>query len=169
MYQFVGNVSKSTDPPLFQQLFMQYESGAGIHRQKQQFNINNRNGIVIKGMISTPSFIIYLLNMCILHVMIFHKDLYTGIFTPLELLPESIVSFSLQNSSWSFPGSLDTVNWPCTDPVMPTVSRALPGWQVREDETSSESRPTGLWLYRVMNYLSCFVIGSGIQLVHCII
>lgn len=28
LYQFVGNVSKSTDPPLFQQLFMQYESGA---------------------------------------------------------------------------------------------------------------------------------------------
>nr|XP_022303010.1 vacuolar protein sorting-associated protein 18 homolog [Crassostrea virginica] len=30
LYQFVGNVSKSTDPPLFQQLFMQYESGAAV-------------------------------------------------------------------------------------------------------------------------------------------
>lgn len=98
--------------------------------------------------------------MYILHAMIFRKISVYFHFTGTSFWIHC--SFSLQNSSWSFPESLDTVNWPCTDPVMPNVSRALPGWQVRKSEASWESKPTGLWLYRVMNYLLCFVAGPGV-------
>jgi hypothetical protein len=36
LYQFLGNVSKSAEPPMFQQLFAEYEKQKGKKKKKKK-------------------------------------------------------------------------------------------------------------------------------------
>lgn len=130
-------------------------------------------------MISTPTLIIYLLNRYIhvLHVMIFHKDLYNSIFTLLEFLPKSIVPFlyrTVPGASWGV-----WIQW--TDHVQTPPCKLCQElclddrWERMKQLGNQDplvSDCTGWWIiccvllqilvYSIMNYLLCFVIGPGV-------
>lgn len=117
----------------------------------------------------------YLLNVYTLHVMIFQQDLY--IFTLLEPLPESIVTFHYR----TVPGASRGVWIQWTDHVQTPPSQlcqelCLDDWWERVKHLGNQdplvSDCMGWWIiccvlshilvYSVINYLLCFVIGPGV-------